>query len=69
MQLPRNDNYNVKRKKDKEREWNAIKEEIKDVTDRVKNIGISEDVVRAEKSSKEQQLQEAEKEKVHRTAY
>ena len=31
----------------------------------MKNIGISEDVVRAEKSSKEQQLQEAEKEKVY----
>ncbi|MEB2588729.1 hypothetical protein [Bacillus cereus] len=54
-----------KESKDKEREWNAMKEEIKDVTDRVKNIGISEDVVRAEKSSKEQQLQEAEKEKVY----
>ncbi len=54
-----------KESKDKEREWNAVKEEIKDVTDHVKNIGISEDVVRAEKSSKEQQLQEAEKEKVY----
>lgn len=54
-----------KESKDKEREWNAIKEEIKDVTDRVKNIGISEDVVRAEKSSKEQQLKEAEKEKLY----
>ncbi|MCM3737277.1 hypothetical protein M3215_16090 [Bacillus cytotoxicus] len=46
-----------------QRELTGIKEDIKDVTERVKGISISETQVYEEKTTKEQQLQEAEREK------
>lgn len=50
--------------KNVQRELTSIKEDIKDVTERVNGISISEKQVYEEKITKEQQLQEAEQEKV-----